>query len=376
MRPPGFAHPQNLEEGTSPDDQPPRSYATRAKLVAPGPAAESGWVSITDRLRVVYSRDHLLVSNTGPRQEGYSYCVKCGLIEPTAQITSHVATAHQKPYPDRREQGCTGGAATRGLVLGTDFITDVTLVGIAVEEPLTLRPAYLATGVALRTIAEALTIAGARHLEVDSDELQAEFRPALTPRGKGGQEAEIYLYDTLSGGAGFARRIAEIGRPIFEEALAVLEHCPADCDRSCYRCLRSFRNRFEHDQLDRHLGASLMRYLLLGEEPRISTNRIEAAADRLFADLDRSGIEGIRFQRNTVVDVPGVGSVVAPILASRPNSKRTIIGIHGPLTPDHAFDPRLDEAKEVSIGISVSLVDEIVITRNLPHATSQVLKLI
>ena len=32
LRPPGFAHPVSKEEGTSPDDQPARSYATRAKL--------------------------------------------------------------------------------------------------------------------------------------------------------------------------------------------------------------------------------------------------------------------------------------------------------------------------------------------------------
>src|ERR1019366_358161 len=32
MRPPGFAHEVTREPGTSPDDQPARSYATRAKL--------------------------------------------------------------------------------------------------------------------------------------------------------------------------------------------------------------------------------------------------------------------------------------------------------------------------------------------------------
>ena len=35
IRPPGFAHPHSLEEGTSPEDQPGRSYATRAKVSIP-----------------------------------------------------------------------------------------------------------------------------------------------------------------------------------------------------------------------------------------------------------------------------------------------------------------------------------------------------
>ena len=373
IRPPGFAHPQSLEEGTSPDDQPGRSYATRAKLVAPGPADIAGWETVTDRVRQFYHRTHLLVTNTGPRQEGYSYCVRCGLIEPTAQVTNRVAAAHQKPYPDRREQGCPGGASTRGLVLGTDFITDVVLVGISVEAPLTLRPSYLATSVALRTLCEALTIAGARLLEVDLGELQAEFRPALTPRGKEGLEAELYIYDTLAGGAGFARRIAELGAPVFEQALELLSSCPANCDRSCYRCLRSFKNRFEHDQLDRHLGASLLRYLLKGEEPTLSDSRVEAATDRLFADCDRSGLTDVTFERNALVAVPGVGEVRAPILAVTP-SMRLIVGIHGPLTPDHTNDPTLRDAKEYGAGIPVLLVDEIVVARNLPHATRQVIE--
>ncbi|GAG14736.1 unnamed protein product, partial [marine sediment metagenome] len=43
MRPPGFAHPATLDPGTSPDDQPVRSYATRAKLVASSPNEDGLW---------------------------------------------------------------------------------------------------------------------------------------------------------------------------------------------------------------------------------------------------------------------------------------------------------------------------------------------
>ena len=92
---------------------------------------------------------------------------------------------------------------------------------------------------------EALTKAACRLLELDPNELQAEYRPALTDAGRRGQEAEIYLYDTLSGGAGFARRVGELGLAVFEEALRILEACPERCDRSCYRCWRSYKNKFE-----------------------------------------------------------------------------------------------------------------------------------
>jgi hypothetical protein len=372
IRPPGFAHPQSWEEETSPDDQPARSYATRAKLVAPGPATVESWRQLSPRIREHYVRTHLLVTNTGPRQEGYNYCVRCGLIEPTAVPSTSVAGSHPKPYPDDKDPTCQGSASTRGLVLGTDFISDVMLISLRVDAPLTLRPGYLATDVALRTLSEAITIAATNRLDIERGELQAEYRPALTEAGHEGLESEIYVYDTLAGGAGFARRVAELGLVVFEDTIELLEGCPAGCDRSCYRCLRSFKNKFEHDLLDRHLGASLLRYLVFGEEPVLDKARIERAADKLYGELCRHGLDGVEFSRKTAIDIPGIGTVEAPIVA-RSNGRQTVIGIHGPLTPDHPADPALRDAKEFGAAVPVLLVDEIVIARNLPWASQQVI---
>jgi ATP-dependent helicase YprA (DUF1998 family) len=375
IRPPGFAHPVSREEGTSMDDQPARSYATRAKLVAPGPADPGRWQPVTPRIRQYYDRTHLLVTNTGPRREGYTYCTRCGLIEPTAIPTGIVVGTHPKPYPDEREPNCQGSRSTRGLALGTDFISDVLLVSIRVEEPLTLRPGFLATEVALRTLSEAITIAATNRLEIEAGELQAEYRPALTQGGHQGVEAEIYIYDTLAGGAGFARRIGEFGQAVFEDTIHLLDSCPAGCDRSCYRCLRSFKNRFEHDLLDRHLGASLLRYLAHDEEPTLDKARIEHAADRLYEDLSRQGLSDVHLQRNARLDVVGIGPLEAPILV-RSGPREFIIGIHSPLTPDHATDEALRDAKEYGSAVPVILIDEIVISRNLPYASRQVIEAI
>ena len=77
-----------------------------------------------------------------------------------------VAAAHKKPYPDPRDRHCPGGGATKGLVLGTDFITDVLLVSLRVDAPLTLIPGLLATDVALRTLCEAVTKAALQRMTV------------------------------------------------------------------------------------------------------------------------------------------------------------------------------------------------------------------
>lgn len=372
MRPPGFAHRANDDPGTSPDDAPANSYATRAKLVAEGPEEEDAWDHVTDRIEQTYRRDTLLVTNTGPRSEGYSYCTRCGLIEPTKGATGIVTGTHPKPYPNEREPECQGSASSRGLVLGTDFISDVLLVRLQVKKPITLRPELLSTQVALRTIAEALTIAATGELDVDATELQAEYRPALTQAGNDGLEAEIYLYDTLAGGAGFTRRVHGYGRSIFEKALDRLEKCPSDCDASCYRCLRSFRNRFEHGLLDRKIGAALLKYALNGTIPALDDVRVSQSIDKLLADLQSRDIGGIEFRKNEPVEVDGIGTITAPILA-RANGRDRIFYIQSPLTRDVPPTRELWDAKELG-GVPVHPVDDMIVMRNLPVASQQVLK--
>ena len=245
------------------------------------------------------------------------------------------------------------------------------LLRFRVGDAVRLLPGRLATDVALRTIAEALTIAATQKLGVEATELQAEYRPALTPLGHRGLESEIYLYDTLAGGAGFTRRVFDFGEAVFRSALNRLEQCPADCDESCYRCLRSFRNRFEHGLLDRKVGASLLRYLLDGDEPTLDQARLEQSADKLFADLKSRDLEGVDLERGALVEVPGIGTVPAPLLATK-GSQQLIIGVHGPLTLDLAPTRELHEAKE--FGVPVKLVDDLIISRNLPFATNDVIR--
>jgi hypothetical protein len=370
LRPPGFAHPVDRDEGTSPDDQPTKSYATRAKLTASTPAESEKWSILNDRLRAYHMREHLLVTNRGPRQEGYSYCTLCGRIEPTAAPKGIVGAAHMKPYPDERDPTCPGGRASKGIVLGTDFITDVLLISIKVGPPLILSTGLLATEVALRSVSEALTKAACIKLGLEAQELQAEYRPALTKAGREGLEAEIYLYDTLPGGAGFVRRVGELGIEVFQAALGNLEQCPENCDRSCYRCLRSYKNKFEHDLLDRHLGASLLRFLIDGAYPKLDSARLIASTDLLFEDLVRQKIAGVAIERDKVLTVHGLGAVTAPIYAKRVDGAEFVIGLHGPLTPDDPPDDKLRELKEFGPSIPVILCDEIVVRRNLPRATS------
>lgn len=373
FRPPGFAHPVFLDETTSAEDQPARSYATRAKLIAPTPEDNAEWIRHNERIRLHHLKKHLLVTNRGPAEDGYDYCLKCGVIEPAASPKSVLGGVHKKPYPDEQDQKCSGGVTARGIVLGTDFITDIVLISLTVDEPLVLTPSYFATQIALRTLSEALTKAACDVLGIESTELQGEYRPALTELGSQGKQVEIYLYDTLPGGAGFARQVRDRAAEILAKALSILEKCPANCERSCYRCLRSYKNKFEHDLLDRYIGAFLLKYLLTGVEPNWDAKGLRKSLDLLANDLRRQKLKGITIARDKPIEVPGFGRVVAPIHISLSDGSERIVDLTGALTPTQVQDSVVRDLQDVSF-VPVLSCEEVLVRRNLPSVTGELLE--
>ena len=375
LRPPGFAHPVDLQEVTSPDDMPETSYATRAKLTMGTPPDESaGWREINERVRVLTDRQHLLVSNTGPKSDGYTYCTGCGRIESTYEHEPKLNGAHRKPYPeDDKKNICDGTSPTRHIVLGTDFITDIALYSFQVAEPLNLRPSYSSTKVALRTVSEALSKAACELLQVEGGEVMAEYRPALTPEGKLGTEAEIFLYDTLAGGAGFSRLAADFGQELLEKALRVLKSCKEGCDASCYRCLRSYKNKFEHSLLDRHVGAELLEYLVTGTMPQFDPDRIRRSTILLYHDLLRQGLSGVTLELNARMDHE-MKELVAPILVRKKKGEEFIIALSGPLTSGYSAERMVEEYRKKKGGIAVVVENELMVRGNLPAVTNLVIE--
>ncbi len=373
MRPPGFAHPIDLEEVTSPDEIPETSYATRAKLTMRTPESGGKWLSVNDRVKGLSLREHLLVSNTGPKHEGYLYCTKCGRIEASTDPDKKLLNEHRKPYPERdSKKMCDGGGLTHHLVLGTDFITDIALFSLNVEPPMRLLPGNFPTDVALRTASEALAKAAAKLLDIEPGELLAEYRPALTELGPTGLEAEIFLYDTLPGGAGFAGQLASRGEELMRLALNLLKTCPEDCDASCYRCLRSFKNKFEHSLLDRHVGAELLEYLVTGEVPPFDSRRLMKSTELLAHDITRNS-PLLKVETGAEIKIGKSDRGIAPIKITGANGSVFVVVVAGPLEIDHPIDPIVATLENASGGVTVIPVNELTIRGNLPDATKSVL---
>lgn len=132
-----------------------------------------------------------------------------------------------------------------------------------------------------------------RMLEIERGNVGGEYRPALTAGGETGDEVDVYLYDTTSGGAGFVQSATRDPRAFLETTLELLEDC--DCTHSCYKCLHTYENRYYHADLDRKLAATFLRHIL-GREllPTLGPETENRLLRSLGQDLQDSG-ESIQY---------------------------------------------------------------------------------
>ena len=177
----------------------------------------------------------------------------------------------------------------------------------------------------------------------------------------------------MPGGAGFAGLISDRGLDLFREALKLLEHCPENCDASCYRCLRSFKNKFEHALLDRHIGVALLQNLIDGGPPRFSEARTRSSTELLYRDLQRQAGDSCSFSLGGELRT-GSNSVRCPILGTNAEGREFLIALSHPLTDLHPADPEVADAVARERDLPVLLENELLVRRNVAEASLRVLQ--
>lgn len=329
FRPPGFAHLWNDPAPSVPDEPNETAYATRAKLVMSSAGPDQG-VEVTSRIRALDTRQHLLVSNSGPNSDGYVYCTRCGRIESVTAPETNLTGPHPLPFPSDGDGMCPGGRGWKGVVIGADFPTDIALFSLRLSNVFRLPPANSQTHAAMRTVCEALATAACRLLQVESGEILAEYRPALNENGADGTLVEVFLYDTQAGGAGFSPQMIPRAAELFDLALKIMEDCPGHCDTSCYRCLRSFRNKLDHAVLDRYVGAQLLRHVMHDVTAPFSKIRASRSLTILADELERQFGEHYEIVRN----LDGGHPEKAPVTVRRKSDGHEyLVDIHSPIAP-------------------------------------------
>ena len=171
----------------------------------------------------------------------------------------------------------TAGTESESIAIVAPKVTDVLRIRPeAIRPGLWLDPvgaagikaAYYSAAFILKAIA-------AEELDIDPDEFDISNvrQVELVDGTKGG---EIVLSDHLANGAGFTNYVSDNWEKLlalatsfhpksdsFVGSILGSEH-KADCDASCYNCLRNYRNMVYHGLLDWRLGISLLHCLQSG----------------------------------------------------------------------------------------------------------------
>lgn len=70
---------------------------------------------------------------------------------------------------------------------------------------------------------------------------------------------DIYLYDSLSSGAGYTNRASQYIEEILTKMNDILLDC--DCENACPNCLKHFGNQKYKKNLDRFLGLDFLDFV-------------------------------------------------------------------------------------------------------------------
>jgi hypothetical protein len=271
---PQIVWPENRAPVDELDDDQTMTDTTLAQL--PVPSSDMAFQSQegfgVNSVRKFGRRVPLIVVNRGQVIDGvpagFQVCEKCGHVPLNGEpFTIH--RRHYAPPRGQRDTNCSGTA--RHVYLGYEFRTDVFLMHATLRAPFVCNLADSQGQPALRaacqSLANALALTSASVLGIDQRELQSGFR--LRRNENDEVLVDIYLYDTLTGGAGYSKLVGENIAEIFKKAMSDLDSC--DCDSSCTKCLRTYQNRMSHSILDRHLACQLGKYLRDGAVPEIAS---------------------------------------------------------------------------------------------------------
>ena len=139
---------------------------------------------------------------------------------------------------------------------------------------------------AAQSLAEALRLSASKELDIEFTELVTGYRLRSNANGT---FLDVYLYDSLSSGAGYASKIATDIPTLLDEVEAILSSC--DCENACYKCLRHYRNQYVHGMLDRFSALQLLRWGRRGQlAPKISFSAQLEMIRPLYHILEESGV--------------------------------------------------------------------------------------
>ena len=324
-------------------------YVLPARLLVGQTSFSTGkpQLSFAPRLYVRVRQGELFICNKGPNSDfpGFIICPACGRALDPDNMGSHTYPASVPPFWGKNAGPRAGDTCPNTndfhnqVILGHQFFSEVVLLGVDLPDTLDA-PFQSPSGKAVwYSFGMLIANAAAIILQIDPGELKVGARAVR--RGLGHRlHGEVFLYDNVPGGAGYARAIEQNLEAILRKALELGEACPnPECQGACYHCMFDYRNQMFHPLLDRELGAALLRFVLRHQLPALNPLQVGygSAALAEYARTSWSVLPGVTLDRQhfplVLRDSDGVqvGLWVIHPLQGRPtrDERQAFLSAHG-----------------------------------------------
>ncbi len=166
---------------------------------------------------------------------GFAFCDKCGF-----SLDMSSAAHHDRSLEQHAKSTCDGA-----FEYNIDLLSKINADSIAIQMPL---PDEIGLEY-LTTLLHSYLIAASLYFETDTNELRGFIQEILTPQDDA--MYKIVIYDSTLGGSGVLREFMDKFAEISAKALQVLMEC--SCDKACYKCLKTYFNQRDHNNLDKRL---------------------------------------------------------------------------------------------------------------------------
>ncbi len=228
--------------------------------------------------------DPLIILNRGPKAAGFMVCKDCGAAVPGDDEASlrKIGKPYRRQYADHNCRHPAGSVVN--TYLGNQFRTDMVVYEITLDaRQVDVSPYGFWLRRAGQTLAEAMALAGGRLLDIEFNEIKSGYRLRYSEDGLKAY-VDVFLFDSLSSGAGYCSALAERTGELMGETGKVLESCPTGCDSACHECLMHYWNQRAHGLLDRFAALELLKWCESSKlPPALSYDRQEELLEPLNA---------------------------------------------------------------------------------------------
>ena len=261
IKPWGFAAREGKNIPETRDSQEYSTISVPSYSSMPQDLSKMKTISSTGLMKIENRQDQqIIMINKGPKEEGFDLCNKCGAIDPAVCLEDEKRN-RKRPYkiPFSKNDNQTCAHNRENVFLGYDFKTDMLVIELKLEgDKINIEEKDLNLWIipALTTFTEVLALSASEELDVEFSDLKSGYRIRY---GEKSIYADIYLYDSLSSGAGYSNRVAYLIDNVLDKVEKRLISC--DCDSSCPKCIRHFWNQSVHENLDRKAGLQLLKWV-------------------------------------------------------------------------------------------------------------------